>query len=644
MARHPRVIQAMWLLVAAALMASSAAVQVRLNQRSAAYELTTPEDLARNHPQVALLNIAPGGLRAPLVTYLWITADNYKNDGRYFDAMQLADLICTFQPHFEGVWYFHAWNMAWNISAASHNPHERWLWINNGIELLRDRGIPLNPSSMRLYNQLAWIFYSKIGMTMDDMHMSYKQRWAAEMQHVVGAPPEGETSEVIAAFERIANAPLDRDVPRQGKELFQDDQRQVLLSDPQVAQYATAIEAAGLGIDESFLNAYNRFSTDMLVAQTRMFAPKPTDDAEKAALEIVNLPQHQDARVEVLAFIRAQLLWNRYRMDPQWMLSLMKRYNVPLDWRLPWPHAIYWISYGIHVTDSLELADISTINTDRIMLGALHTLAWQGRMTYVANPDRPDEPQLNWFSDYRYIKAAHDEYMLVISAILKTSGEKFDDNPMKNGHINFLIGAIQMLYVQHRYDQAQELLDFIKNDYRMEKHIWALSLEEFMAETITAEDLPTMDLARNQITSALQMGLFLLARGQQPSFRDNYTYAQKVYKAFENAPHADRVKLPPFQLAFAAIASDMIINPRSCGYYLPLAGRQQLFARLDVSVQLMLYDRIATSSLLQREVQDAQLLFQAVFPPPVGIEDYRQLQQTPNPPPALPRMDEDYTG
>ena len=636
MARHPRFIQAVWLLVAAALWAGAALVQQRLAQRSLAYEISTPPEVARNHPEVALLNLAPGGLRAPLVTYLWITADSYKNQGRYFDAMQLADLICTLQPHFEGVWYFHSWNMAWNISAAAHTPEERWLWVSNGITLLRDRAIPLNPKSLRLYDQLGWIFYSKIGMTLDEMHREYKQRWAAQMQQVVGAPPEGETDAVIAAFAPIAQAPLDKDLDRQGRDLVQDDQRQVLLADPDVAPYAAELAKVGLAVDEEFLKAYNRYSIDLEVAQTRLYPPRLIDDRDRELSTAVNLPRFAAARAKALAFLRAQLLWNRYRMDPQWMLELMQRYHVPLDWRLPWPHAIYWITYGLHASDSLALADIHSINTDRIMLGAFTSLAWNGRMTYAANPDRPDEPQVDFFSDYRYIEPVHQEYMAVISAVLGTSKERFDVNPFKTGHINFLISAIQMLYLEHRYEQAQTYLDFIKRDYRMKLHVWELPLNDFVAETITSETMPELDMARNQITASLQMGMFFLARGQAAAFKDNYNYAQRMYSVFEKSGVVSRVKMPPLSLIMAGIASDMLIYPRACGYYLPLAGRGQLYARLDPAIQVMLYDRLSSSPLLRQEIERSGPDLQSLFPAPPGLEEYRKAQQMPDAPQALP--------
>ena len=187
MGRHPRVIQVLWLVVATAMLAAAGWFQPKLAKMSSSYELIQDDTGAHSYLE-ALLTIAPGGLRAPVVNYLWIRAEDLKSAGRYYDAMQLADLICSLQPYFPGVWSFHSWNMAWNISVATHTPEERWMWVTNGLRLLRDRGIPKNPRSLILYKDLAWIFFSKMGMNLDDMHVVYKQRWAAEMQRLLGAP------------------------------------------------------------------------------------------------------------------------------------------------------------------------------------------------------------------------------------------------------------------------------------------------------------------------------------------------------------------------------------------------------------------------------------------------------------------------
>ena len=61
--------------------------------------------------------------------------------------------------------------MAWNISVTTYTPEERWNWVYNGVKLLRDEGIPLNPRAVNLYKQLAWTYNNKMSETLDDFHM-----------------------------------------------------------------------------------------------------------------------------------------------------------------------------------------------------------------------------------------------------------------------------------------------------------------------------------------------------------------------------------------------------------------------------------------------------------------------------------------
>jgi hypothetical protein len=82
--------------------------------------------------------------------------------------------------------------MAWNISVkfkenGPGNYSDRWRWIENGIELLRDSGLRYNPDDTLLYQQLGWIFQSKLGQNMDDANIFYKTEWAKEMTPFFGA-------------------------------------------------------------------------------------------------------------------------------------------------------------------------------------------------------------------------------------------------------------------------------------------------------------------------------------------------------------------------------------------------------------------------------------------------------------------------
>lgn len=154
-----------------------------------------------------LARAALGSFRGIAVNALWYHAEQQKQAGRLFDANDTAQLITTLQPRFPQVWAFNAWNMAYNISVLTHTPGERWDWVQKGIHLLRDEGIPENPTSVRLYRELSWIFFHKVGQWSDDMHWYYKQQLAQEWQLLLGTPPRGyQEGLATQAFEPIAAA------------------------------------------------------------------------------------------------------------------------------------------------------------------------------------------------------------------------------------------------------------------------------------------------------------------------------------------------------------------------------------------------------------------------------------------------------
>ncbi len=101
-------------------------------------------------PHVAIATAALGTFRGLAVDVLWARADHLQTEGEYFEAQTLSQWITMLQPRFQKVWAFQAWNLAYNISVAAQVPTERWSWVRRGIGLLRDRGIPLNPSAAQL--------------------------------------------------------------------------------------------------------------------------------------------------------------------------------------------------------------------------------------------------------------------------------------------------------------------------------------------------------------------------------------------------------------------------------------------------------------------------------------------------------------
>src|SRR5439155_3299714 len=160
-------------------LAASGVLGVDLAASAGRNRLVYTDRVSESDPPQVAAGIAMGAFRGLFVNFLWIRANNLKEEGRFYEAIDLARAITKLQPPFPQVWVFHAWNMAYNISVSTQTPQERWQWVSAGIRLLRDQAIPANPNDMLIHKELAWIFMHKIGGYMDDANLYYKRQLAA---------------------------------------------------------------------------------------------------------------------------------------------------------------------------------------------------------------------------------------------------------------------------------------------------------------------------------------------------------------------------------------------------------------------------------------------------------------------------------
>ena len=152
------------------------------------YHLDSTAPLNNAPPVVAFTTVVLGGFRGILTDVLWLRASYLQEEGKYFELLQLSDWITTLEPRCTEIWAFHAWNMAYNVSVMMSEPEDRWRWVKNGIVLLRDEGLSYNPGDPDLYCELGWLFQNKIGGRTDRAHLYYKQKWAVEMNDLLGGP------------------------------------------------------------------------------------------------------------------------------------------------------------------------------------------------------------------------------------------------------------------------------------------------------------------------------------------------------------------------------------------------------------------------------------------------------------------------
>ena len=203
-----RFVQLAAIVIAIACLAGTVLLAPTIREQRRELQLTFNLEQGRGAPPKYVLTAAAmGSFRGLVVDVLWYRIEHLKRAGKLHEANTLAEWITTLQPRFAQVWAFHAWNLAYNISVMTHTPEERWMWVSKGINLLRDEGIVYNPTVIRLYRELGWIFFHKVGQTTDDHHWYYKQQMAQKWQELLGAQTEGATTdEVLAGFNPIAEA------------------------------------------------------------------------------------------------------------------------------------------------------------------------------------------------------------------------------------------------------------------------------------------------------------------------------------------------------------------------------------------------------------------------------------------------------
>jgi len=655
-----RLYQLAFLAVAAAALAAAALIQdpIETCRRERRMDIVGRGGEHTKDPRIALVQRVPGGLRAPVINYLWIRSQSLKEDGKFFDAKGLRELICEMLPHHAGVWGFLSWDMAWNISVATHTPAERWMWVSNGIELLRDKGIVYNPEELILYRELAWIYLAKCGQYTDEMHRYYKQRWAEEMDWVVGTPPPGDTAGVIDAFAAVAAAPATMEALR---------------ADPAVAGLLARLEALKVTPGASFLRHYNRLSLDPFVGELETVprGPREGDDREARVADLMRAPENAPALAKLLAFSRRTVLEKTYRLDVAWMLAMMQKYG-PFDWRHVDAHAAYWATYGLHRArglaledikpgeaearierfknlspddpeiTSLKLEDIDRLNAERIVLGALKSMTRTGQLLVRKYASRRDPNAraillLTWGPDWRFIEPADQEYLRGGRSQIAGTDKKLGDeeNILAAGHVTFLEDVVLQLYFGSRPALARQYFDEITTVLKPDKEIYEgdPTLEEFVRAKVADLGLPPADLARTFWMGSLQKAYLSLAGGNTKDFGLFRAFAARAHSVYvEDVSHAQRLKPNPFPLAEQAAVKSLLLRPASAVVHLTLLGKSKLYRAIGnimtvdyttgavVPMTAAIYRDRDVRGYLRDQCAKEGLDFNLAFPPPPDIK------------------------
>ena len=562
-------------------------------------------------PHVAVVTAALGTFRGLAVDVLWARAEHLQDEGEFYEAQTLSEWITTLQPRFQKVWGFQAWNMAWNIAAATQVPAERWGWVRRGMELLRTKGIPLNPNAPNLYFELAWIFQNKIGRVGDSQHWYYKARLAGEMQEVLGDLVSGRTTEeAVSQFRRIAEAP--------------DSLEELKTKRPAASAALDLLAAHGAAPDEPTLRMLGRvlMATSSLDAKVLGIDKLPMG-TNVPLLEAMKADPDVAARLveDVIPYLQKRVLEDRYRMDTEKMVRVMERYG-PLDWRHPQSHAIYWSERGVEVSRNLERREnVNELMLVRGRLLMLMELLRSGRVEFDPMTNRVDLLPDPRFAGV-YETAIREAFDLIASDKGVTT-DMFgfaEESDLFDAYEKFLNIATMFSYLYGDEAEAKRyftiLRDLAARRGVADQPVYSDTLENFVAMRfggmvgVNLGDLrQVLDaMIRRAITEGLAMGDF-------KTFNRFIAVAHKVYdRRFASSRPGEKFVLEEAQLLeFPKLVENSFENVMKQNG-LPVLTRARIWAWAPDKLRRTTYESLAKT--LWAEAEAAGLDPQRAFPPP----------------------------
>ncbi|MCH7798869.1 MAG: hypothetical protein IID28_10560 [Planctomycetes bacterium] len=586
-------------------------------------------------PPVVALGTAIGALRGIIVDYLWIKVHIMKQKGLYYEVMADADLITKLQPRFSAVWAFHGHNMAYNISVVHNTEPERWEWVKQGIDLIRNRGLRYNPNDLQLHRELAFFFAHKIEGVSDDAHLFYKREFAREWHNVLGRPPYDYEAR-IQWIKVVADAAATLDQAERatpGVTALVEKLRTEL--EPFKDRYRFAL-------DKSFLKAFAEWEAIKgQSAYARIFDFETRTRQENPVFvvfdEIAGDPEYAEAWKALVAHVRKRVLLDDYNMDPQLMYEYTRDFG-PIDWRHGQAHALYWSLKGSEQGE--ERVELSVdevyriVNNDRIKLQAMQGLARWGRI----NLDLFSNDWVSRLPDPRWIDVI-DRYWEQYSIKHRATRGPGPDIFM-GFHQNFLSSSVRELYRSGEVKLARKYRDRLCDLYGMgnpqrPNPKFCAPLEIFVWNQVKDEYTFQSHLAASDVAASLRYA-FRIGIGQdRPEvFQKALEFSQKVTRYFkENEYNAFVTKMGSARLGalidnlensavtvFAQLMVDTTVD---------MGERLVIYRRAPDDLKVRIYDLVAPLLRMQLEAHPlgSRFPFEAAFPEPPGLEAYRRLQR-----------------
>ena len=592
-------------------------------------------------PQVAL-GIAMGAFRGIFVNILWLEANAAKEDGRFYESIELATMITKLQPRLPQVWTFHAWNMAYNISVTTHTPEERWQWVQAGINILRKEGLRYNPNNMHMHKELGWMFLHKVAGYTDDANQHYKRRFAYQWHNIMGPAPtidpdHRQRREVIELYagwvQRIVDAPKSRGQLRQQNPVADEIAREF------ESRFKTNSRlGSNTTLDEEFLGRY-QLDRELIKAGKTWIIEKQSGPKTKLMHELRQQFENPQDWEDLANYLRKHLLQDEYNMEPVRMVQQIKMFG-PIDWRLPAAHALYWSSRGTDVgrmeVSTQNRSSMDFLNAFRIVMQSVQEL-WRHGDLYFNYLD----VHLGRAAYYQGVPNVYfvPSYGAMLERVVNESGiYEQDHKPFRQysiGYENFLRDAVRFFYRRGDTASANFWFDKLRNFEGVNVndpdwvYMMSLSLGEF-ADRQLYDSLGAPQVAVSEVFASLQNAFFNgLMVGDMDVFRGQWDYARKAHNYFfkqqfnEVVASTNTARMEFMDRDFTFLAGQLFANMIMTVHP---EQAEMLFSQAPEDLKRYAYDSLAIQFkplVDELAAQGKSEPFDKLFLEPEGMEQFR---------------------
>ncbi len=461
---------------------------------------------------ISFTTVALGSFRGLLADVLWLHQMSLKDQGSYYEMVQLANWITDLQPQVAGSAVYLGWEMAYNLSVTCANYEDRWRWIAKGTSLLRDKAMLYNPEDTSIYLDLARIYGEKFGNVFDDAHLYYKNKLYLEASRAMGfkakQKPDWEAmAKVVPDF-----LLTDWDTSKGFNEHF-----------PEKSPARGLIASAGYSDFAALLGAYQK-ADGLPVGKL--------DNLSPADREWLN------------NYLRAAWIWQSFRLNPHLVVKINQDYG-DLDWRTPEALAIYWAVLG----QGYRPPNQTRRQFDNRIHIALQETFRNGRPLLTDPENKKYFIGVPNFSVLdRTLRAAEEGYK-----------NNQDDETFTNSRIYFLRDAVLLLYSYGQTKRAGEMFDLLKqydpgqDKNETLKHYYDRALQEKI-------NFATVKSIGELLVGTIYCELHYLVYGDNARATELAGFAEKIYNKFieDNTERKSGADLPPLDVLIGAVVDNYL--------------------------------------------------------------------------------------